>query len=597
VSKEIDQSEAERSPSREQDSIEHVLAYHRRTKHHLHRFAASPGYLDWATQPNPFRTYAGAKRLDLPLIDDRLDAPFDQVYVPGAVPAVPLSLNSVAMLFELALGLSAWKQYENTRWALRCNPSSGNLHPTEGYAIVAQMPGLDAGVYHYVSRDHCLEGRCVLAKRLAQELAGYLPPGSLLLGLTSIHWREAWKYGERAFRYCQHDVGHAIASIRYAAATLGWRARLMANASDSAISNLLGLPQPDGNSAIDPQDLEHPDALLLISPPQNSERGLPLPIDPRIGGNQAVVSFLQDEDSLGIDIARLRTALAAGHWVGEPNSLSPSHVEWPAIDAVAEATWRAANAPETCGPDFTAARDVLPPLFIRPAAAPPIRASSLIKQRRSAVSLDAMTSISAEEFYIILDRLLPRAGVPPWDVWPWPPRIHCAIFVHRVRDLASGLYFLERSLVVHDLVRAAFRPEFVWKHPEDCPKHLPLFKLVEGDFRETAEAVSCHQGIAGDGAFSLGMIAEFSESIHTCGAWWYRRLFWEAGLLGQVLYLEAEAAGVRGTGIGCYFDDAFHHLLGLTDERFQSLYHFTVGGAVDDSRLTTLPPYSHLERK
>jgi len=27
------------------------------------------------------------------------------------------------------------------------------------------------------------------------------------------------------------------------------------------------------------------------------------------------------------------------------------------------------------------------------------------------------------------------------------------------------------------------------------------------------------------------------------------KLFWEAGLLGQVLYLEAEAAGVRGTGI------------------------------------------------
>jgi hypothetical protein len=230
-------------------------------------------------------------------------------------------------------------------------------------------------------------------------------------------------------------------------------------------------------------------------------------------------------------------------------------------------------------------------------AAPPINASNLIKQRRSAVSLDGRTSISAEVFYGMLDKLLPRAGVPPWDVWPWPPHIHCAIFVHRVRDLASGLYFLERSLVAHDLVRAAFRPEFVWKHPEDSPKHLPLFKLVEGDFRETAEAVSCHQGIAGDGAFSLGMIADFSESIRAFGAWWYRRLFWEAGLLGQVLYLEAEAAGVRGTGIGCYFDDAFHRLLGLNDERFQSLYHFTVGGPVDDSRLTTLPPYSHLDRK
>jgi len=66
--------------------------------------------------------------------------------------------------------------------------------------------------------------------------------------------------------------------------------------------------------------------------------------------------------------------------------------------------------------------------------------------------------------------------------------------------------------------------------------------------------------------------------------------------LGQALYLEAEAAGVRGTGIGCFFDDAVHDILGLSGDQFQSLYHFTVGGPVDDDRLATLPPYSHLNR-
>ena len=40
-----------------------------------------------------------------------------------------------AVLFELALGLSAWKEYGGSRWALRCNPSSGNLHPTEAYVV------------------------------------------------------------------------------------------------------------------------------------------------------------------------------------------------------------------------------------------------------------------------------------------------------------------------------------------------------------------------------------------------------------------------------------------------------------------------------
>jgi hypothetical protein len=111
------------------------------------------------------------------------------------------------------------------------------------------------------------------------------------------------------------------------------------------------------------------------------------------------------------------------------------------------------------------------------------------------------------------------------------------------------------------------------------------------DCRETSQLVSCHQAIAADGAFSLGMLTDFAASLAGRGAWWYRRLFWEAGVLGQVLYLEAEAAGVRATGIGCYFDDAFHELLGLRDHTFQDLYHFTLGGPIEDQRLITLPPY------
>ena len=67
-------------------------------------------------------------------------------------------------------------------------------------------------------------------------------------------------------------------------------------------------------------------------------------------------------------------------------------------------------------------------------------------------------------------------------------------------------------------------------------------------------------------------------------------------MVGQVLYLEAEAQGARGTGIGCFFDDPVHRLAGLTDTTWQSLYHFTVGRSVEDPRLTTLPPYHHLER-
>jgi hypothetical protein len=57
--------------------------------------------------------------------------------------------------------------------------------------------------------------------------------------------------------------------------------------------------------------------------------------------------------------------------------------------------------------------------------------------------------------------------------------------------------------------------------------------------------------------------------------------------------MQAEAEGFRGTGIGCYFDDAVHEWLGIQDSRMQVLYHFTVGVPVADSRITTEPPYAH----
>ncbi|MDO8262098.1 MAG: nitroreductase family protein [Gallionella sp.] len=66
-------------------------------------------------------------------------------------------------------------------------------------------------------------------------------PLVVLVGLSSIHWREAWKYGERAYRYCQHDVGHAIAAVRFAAAALGWQARVLSSWSDGDVGAMLGV--------------------------------------------------------------------------------------------------------------------------------------------------------------------------------------------------------------------------------------------------------------------------------------------------------------------------------------------------------------------
>jgi hypothetical protein len=118
---------------------------------------------------------------------------------------------------------------------------------------------------------------------------------------------------------------------------------------------------------------------------------------------------------------------------------------------------------------------------------------------------------------------------------------------------------------------------------------LRLVASVDGRIlARIAREAHCRQDIASQACFVAGMVAEFDAVIDEEPAA-YRALHREAGYLGQVLYLEAEARGLRGTGIGCFVDEAVHELLEIPDTRFQTLYHFAVGKPLDDPRIETTP--------
>lgn len=570
------------------DPVDRVIAYHVRTKHHFNRYARSLGYLDWANQPNPFRRFDGTQLVRLPLLkaDEEPRSPsYDAIYQPGSVPVQPLTNRTVSRFFELALGLSAWKKAGESEWALRNNPSSGNLHPTEGYVLLPSAEGLDLkpGLYHYAPREHGVELRADCSPAAISRLLAPFPSGAFLFGLTSVHWREAWKYGERAFRYCNHDVGHAIGSARIAAATLGWKMALLDGADQNQTARVLGTHRVDDFSGVEP---EHPDCLAVIWPVEAEARASSSSRE-----NQNLPLFLEEAAVTGV---------AVGPWHGKANELSREHgVHWDVIDQVAEASWKTSLEHPIVS---LAGTPIVPPETLH-ASRTTDDAAAIIRQRRSAVSFDGRTSISAATFFHILQRVMPRVERPqlqrpmPWDVLPWDPAIHLMLFVHRVEGLEAGLYMLARDPNKLPLLQQSMNPELEWTSAPGCPNDLPLFWLLQGDAQRLAAQVSCQQTIAGDSAFSLGMLAEFEGRLRQGGAWWYPRLFWEAGVVGQVLYLEAEAAGVRGTGIGCFFDDPVHEVVGIKDLSIQSLYHFTVGGPVDDQRLMTLPPYHHLRHE
>ena len=572
--------------------LELVKQYHEQTKHEFNRYARALGYMDWANQPDPFRRYEGAPLYELPLLaagDDPVAPSYESLFSSQPVAPQPLSLNSLSRFFEYGLSITAWKEYGGNRWALRSNPSSGNLHPTEGYLLIRDTAGLPLkpGLYHYAPKEHGLEHRCYGSNEVIEALLHPFPAQSFFVGLSSIHWREAWKYGERAFRYCQHDVGHALGTLRIAGAALGWRVVLLAGLDDRTIGALLGLNRLHEFEQAEP---ELPELLCVVCPIHDSPpESLPIPID------QAVLKHWEQ-----------------GDWRGKANRLSRDNpVPWEIIDGVTKASWKTSAEQTrwdaTVGVPYKSAP--LPEQGGAERASPPdprpsmLSAHQIIHQRRSAVAFDGKTSISAQQFFTMLERVMPHPDRPvaqrpmPWDSLPWDPTVHLALFVHRVDGLLPGIYMLLRNAdpALKAIFQQAMHEQFVWTIPEQCPASLPLYLLEDGNAQRIAMQVSCHQEVASASAFSLGMIAEFDASLEKHGPWFYKRLFWETGLIGQVLYLEAEAAGVRATGIGCFFDDPVHRVLGwYPDTQFQSLYHFTVGGAVDDHRLTTLPPYGEL---
>jgi hypothetical protein len=223
----------------------------------------------------------------------------------------------------------------------------------------------------------------------------------------------------------------------------------------------------------------------------------------------------------------------------------------------------------------------------------PISLRRIVRGRRSAVAFDGRTGMARDAFEQLLRRTLPREGETVLACWAAAPRVDLLCFVHRLEGLEPGLYLCLRDPAREARWRAAARAVTDAERVEVAG--LALLRLKVGDARALARSLACHQEIAADGCVAFGMLADFDAALAADGPWAYRRLYWECGLVGQLLYLEAEALGLRGTGIGCYFDDPVHRTLGLVDRTFQSLYHFTLGGAVDDPRVESAPAYAHLD--
>jgi SagB-type dehydrogenase family enzyme len=213
--------------------------YHESTKHTAESLRRDPHVLDWENVPDFFRHYEGVPVLDLPA-----DPPVPEIPAldllngaSGATPAADGPTFLSQLLFYSGAISASKRAPSGSRYALRVNPSSGNLHPTEFHFVTRGLRQWPDGLYHYRPSSHMAEQRAVGNFELTP--AGGSAP--IVFVLTSIAWREAWKYRDRAYRYCLHDMGHAWQALALSARSMGCDSFAMGRFADDETAQFFRL--------------------------------------------------------------------------------------------------------------------------------------------------------------------------------------------------------------------------------------------------------------------------------------------------------------------------------------------------------------------
>ena len=487
------------------------LEYHELTKHSVESLRRNRHYLDWANQPNPFRHYEGVPVLDLPADPPSPQIPALEVLEGKAgSTAAGTGAEFLSQLLFYSASISASKRVETTGavYALRVNPSSGNLHPTEFHFCTRGLADWPDGLYHYRPSSHMAEQRAI--GDFGQKLVDASAP--LVFVLTSIAWREAWKYQSRAYRYCLHDMGHAWQSLALAARAIGCESFALGQFPDDRVAETCVL---NGD--------EWPMLIVELS-------GSSIPVATEYSGGTTVYD-------------------------GRPNRLSERQKEYPLIEQIHAATklGTEASIPAPGRLQVSGRGEIR-----LPARASGRRSfGDVVRGRRSALDFrGGAESISLAQLAAILFTTSARLSAD----FAVARFVQLYLYVHRVEGLAPGVYRY-------------------WAESAE------LERIKEGDQRLAAAGLSLGQDLAGNACVAFSMIGDFEDAARRYGDRGYRYVHFEAGAIGQRMYLAAEALGLRSTGIGAFFDDRVNEYLGLSPKQGQVVYHFAIGYPVRDTRL------------
>lgn len=491
------------------DDLQATRHYHEGTKHPggallnpYHRFGARD-------RPFLYKVYEGLDPIPLPLDKSGVSMPALEAIAAHEEPEgqgeqVP-DLETVARLLYFSAGITKQIDYGPPvgEIAFRAASCTGALYHIELYLVCGELPGLEAGVYHFDPRENALgqlrQGDYRTYLGAATEEAAAVVQAPMVLLYSSVFWRNAVKYQARAYRHAFWDSGTILANTLAVSAAHDLRTQVVMGFVDQAVNRLLGLEEKEeavlellavGRTEQEPS----PAAASEAEPEPLSPTGKPVDSGVRQGTEQ----ILQPIQAMHA-ASSLERAEQVAAWRGEPPALT---------------------LPEPSGRLFPLA----PPAAERMPADP---LAKVIKRRGSSRRFHRK-SIDREQLATILHQAV-HGFRADFSAPPALSLCQAYLIVNAVDGLPAGAYVYHRE------------------------RHA-LELLQEGEFRRQAGELALGQDLGRDASVNVYFLADMEPILDRFGNRGYRAAQLEASVAAGWSYLAAYAQHLGASGLTFYDD-------------------------------------------
>lgn len=508
--------------------------FHDRTKYHPQTIGQVAGAMQ-GPQPEPFKTYRLGAEVDLkPYLDASHAAPQATAEARSWARLSHFLINVYGLTAQVSIGTGQ-------AFYLRAAPSAGGLYPTEIYLVSRGNQLLPAGLYNYQARSHSLwrfwDDHVWQALQEACLWHPALEQTQLAVVLTSVFYRSAWRYRDRAYRRVCLDAGHILGNLELAGALVDYRPHLIGGFADAAVNQLLYLDEMSESTL----------AVAAIADLLQVEQNLPRLTTTQPAQQQTTFPKMADGELLpyihqatyieaNADVTwQTRSARVADQITPDPNSTPDDKYNFPFCLKVSTST-----APVDWDDHLQGLEKTL------------LRRRSTRKFSGAHLTLDELNAVL--DFAYQPHHYVEQGLDSDPDYFDLS-LIQTFVAVSGVDGLETGCYY--------------YAP------------HAQEFRQIRfKNFRAELEYLCLGQALGRDAGAVIFHTADLKAAIARHGDRVYRYLHLDAGHLGQRLNLAAIRLDLGVSGIGGFFDDQVNDVLGIPEDE-AVLYITALGRPAD----------------